>query len=69
MRSPAIYASLRAVPSWEEAATTARLAFVEEMRGREYGHEPLLDAWLWFVSGWNARYAHSPSPASDGNDG
>lgn len=33
----------------------ARTAFVKQMRGRQYGYEPLLSAWLWFVAGWNAK--------------
>ena len=30
-------------------------AFVLMMRGRQYGCEPARDAWLWFLTGWNAR--------------
>lgn len=32
----------------------ARRAFVKAMKGRRYGFEPLLDAWVWFLDGWNA---------------
>lgn len=39
---------------WEESFCTAD-AFCEEMADKSYGHDELLDAWLWFVAGWNAR--------------
>ncbi len=29
-------------------------AFVQEMKERQYGREPLNDAWQWFKSGWEA---------------
>lgn len=32
-------------------------AFVEEMKGKQYGPEPTLNAWHWFRSGWMAARA------------
>jgi hypothetical protein len=39
-----------------ESNARARVVFVRLMRGRQYGLEPLLDAWNWFVVGWKARH-------------
>lgn len=29
--------------------------FVTHMKGRMYGYEETVGAWLWFLHGWNAR--------------
>jgi hypothetical protein len=31
-------------------------AFKKKMRGRQYGMEPLSDAWVWFLSGWDSAH-------------
>jgi hypothetical protein len=33
----------------------AREAFKRAMRGRAYGWEACIDAWNWFLSGWDER--------------
>lgn len=35
-------------------AHPAYAAFVEEMRGRDYGDEAINDAWEWFKTGWES---------------
>jgi hypothetical protein len=30
-------------------------AFLVAMDGREYGHDALWDAWLWFANGWDMK--------------
>lgn len=45
----------RQTTTWGEASFDARLAFIKAMLGCQYGDEPLLDAWSWFLTGWNAR--------------
>lgn len=32
----------------------ARKAFVRAMRGKQYGYNALLDAWVWFLHGWES---------------
>jgi hypothetical protein len=38
-------------------------SFVEEMKNREYGQEPLQQAWGFYKSGWEARNKLSATPA------
>jgi hypothetical protein len=45
---------LKDVKSWQEASSRQRGSFGLEMNGRQYGQGPLIQAWLWFASGWNA---------------
>lgn len=40
-------------------------AFEREMRGREYGREPLLSAWHFFKGGWTAHVARMQAAATD----
>lgn len=43
------------VDTWHDRRNRdARRAFVKAMKGRRYGFEALLDAWVWFLDGWNA---------------
>lgn len=44
--------SLRDTASWASEREDVKDAFAAEMLGRRYGHEALLDAWLWFAAGW-----------------
>lgn len=39
--------------TWNKATEKCRDEFVHAMGGRQYGLEPLLDAWTWFLTGWN----------------
>lgn len=48
---------LRRVPTWEAADEDARKAFAEATSDVRYGHEALLDAWVWFHYGWKAQAA------------
>lgn len=32
-------------------------SFVRQMEGREYGEDPLNEAWEWFRAGWDAHIA------------
>lgn len=53
--SPAeISTQLADVQSWVSAGLPARNAFKLAMKGRQYGREALLDAWCWFLAGWEA---------------
>lgn len=29
--------------------------FLKEMHARQYGPEEMIEAWMWFVSGWKAK--------------
>lgn len=46
--------ALRDVASWGSETEDLKTAFATEMVGRQYGDEPLVDAWLWFAAGWGA---------------
>ena len=39
-------------PSWLKATEEAKEAFVQQMDGRYYGANPLLNSWSWFNTGW-----------------
>lgn len=49
--------------SWSVAPVTARDAFVDVVRGVQYGPDALLGAWWWFYAGWV--YAHDPKAGHD----
>jgi len=45
---------LKGVKSWEDATPLQRGSFALDMKDRQFGHGPLTQAWLWFLSGWRA---------------
>ena len=42
----------RLSPRWKRADAATRDAFLFAFKGKQYGDEPLLDAWLWFAAGY-----------------
>lgn len=49
---------LTAAPScgWRISPASLRDAFLAQMRGRRYGPEAIMDAWIWFREGWYAKH-------------
>lgn len=44
---------LKDVASWNDPKNVhAKRWFCQAMLGRQYGYDPLLDAWNWFLKGW-----------------
>jgi hypothetical protein len=43
---------LRGFKLWQHCTLTCRLAFIREMRGKEYGIDECRQAFWWFVKGW-----------------
>lgn len=44
--------SLQDIELWTDGPVDARERFAEAMKGRQYGYEPLVSAWCWFLDGW-----------------
>lgn len=55
MDSHDIYNMLERVESWGDAGVDCRVSFTNEMRSRDYGISPLMQAWHWFYFGWTAK--------------
>lgn len=54
--STPVYKLLANVESFQKADSAISKAFVRSMRGKAYGYEPTLDAWCWFLCGWQERH-------------
>jgi hypothetical protein len=52
MKAEAIYAVLVDVPSWQNADPNMRRGFCNNMWNKDYGEEPLKQAWFWYSLGY-----------------
>lgn len=52
MRTREIASLLNGYKLWEHCTPPCRAAFIQQMRGRQYGWDALHDAFNWFVEGW-----------------
>lgn len=52
--STPVYRMLAQCKSWQQAPSRARTRFYQAMKGKDYEFDALMDAWVWFLSGWIA---------------
>lgn len=52
MRIRQIESLMRETKLWQHCTPPCKAAFIQQMRGRQYGWDALHDAFNWFVEGW-----------------